>query len=376
MIKILRTKIRNSLKTMLGLKHISGNNLRRLEVLGSMVSGVLLQGSSCLSDLGRSNPEQKQQASKEKQMSRWIQSDHTSYSRHYLPYITSLLESLSHGGELTFSIDGSTGGQGCMILMFSVIYKNRAIPVVWHVVKAKKGHLPEDTHRALLKELAAIVAADCEVTIVGDGEYDGCEWQADIIELGWNYVLRTGVARLIETEPGEQIKLGSMIPSQGETFFMLYDLAFTQKKYGPVNLLIQHEKGYKEPIYLLTNLEFPNRISQLYKKRFMIETFFSDQKSRGFNIQRSRIGKPERLAKLLIATCLAYIFCILAGLKCLQSKFYDQVHRADRCDLSLFSLGKRFLEVLVDKRQWRAFVLKLPYHDFTPNMLSTSKSVR
>ena len=367
MIKNLRTKIRNSLKKMLGTSHISGNKLRRLNVLASMISGVLLQGSSRLSDLARANPDQKHQASKEKQMSRWIQSDHTSYRVHYLPYIELLLKQMAGTGELVFSIDGSTGGQGCMVLMLSVIYKKRAIPVVWHVIKSKKGHLPENTHRALLKQLIEIVPSDCQVTIVGDGEFDGCDWQADIKAQGWDYVLRTGIGRLIETEPGEEVKLGTMTPKAGHAFFMLYDVAFTQKKYGPVNLLIQHEKGYKEPIYLLTNLEFPKRISQLYKKRFKIETFFSDQKSRGFHLQRSKIGKPERLAKLLIATCLAYIFCILGGIKCLKSKFYPLIHRTDRCDLSLFSLGKRFIELLVDLRQWRAFALKLEYEIITNN---------
>lgn len=359
MIKNLRTKIRNSLKNMLGQKYLSGNALRRIDVLSTMVSGILDQGSSRVSDIARSNPDLKQHASKEKQICRWIQSDHTSYAVHYLPFIVPLLASLSECGELVFSIDGSTGGQGCMILMFSVIYKHRAIPVVWHVIKAKKGHLPEQAHRDLLKRLAEIVPSGCEVTVVGDGEYDGCDWQADILSHGWNYVLRTGVGRLIEAEPGETMKLGAMIPEPGQAYFMLYDVAFTKKKYGPVNVLIQHEKGYKEPIYLLTNFEFPKRISQIYKKRFKIETFFSDQKSRGFNIQRSKIGKPERLAKLLIATCLAYIFCILGGIKCLQSVFYPQVHRADRCDLSLFSLGKRFIELLVDLRQWRTFNLVL-----------------
>lgn len=359
MIKNLRSKIRNSLKKMLGPHHLSGNNLRRLEVLASMVSGVLLQGSSRLNDIARANPDQKQQASKEKQMSRWIQSDHTSYQSHYLSYAQSLLEHLSQSGDLVFSIDGSTAGQGCMVLMFSVIYKNRALPIVWHVIKSKKGHLPEQAHRDLLKRLVEIVPSGCEVSIVGDGEYDGCDWQTDIKALGWNYVLRTGVGRLIETEPGEEMKLGSMIPAQGQRFFMLYGVKFTQKKYGPVNVLIQHEKGYKEPIYLLSNLDFPLRISKLYKKRFKIETFFSDQKSRGFNIQRSKIGKPERLAKLLIATCLAYIFCIIAGVKCAKSKFYSRVHRSDRCDLSLFSLGKRFIEILVDMRKWTSFKLSL-----------------
>lgn len=359
MIKNLRTKIVKSLKQMLGEPHISGNALRRLEVLATMVSGVLGKKSSRLSDIACYNQDKKQLASKEKQIVRWIQSDHSSYSIHYLPYIQPLLGSLSECGELVFSIDGSTGGQGCMILMISVIYRNRAIPVVWHVVKAKKGHLPESAHRALLARLAEIVPVDCQITMVGDGEYDGCDWQADILNLGWSYVLRTGVAQLIETEPGEQIKIGSMIPQPGETFFMLYDIAFTKKGFGPINLLIQHERGHQEPIYLLSNLDFPPRISQLYKKRFKIETFFSDQKSRGFNIHRSRMGKPKRLAKLLIATCLAYIFCILAGIKASKSKLYPMIHRTDRCDLSLFSLGIRFIELLNDLRQWRAFQLRI-----------------
>jgi hypothetical protein len=361
---------------MIGQQHLSGNAFRRLNVLSTMVSGILLQGSSRLSDMARSNPDVKQQASKEKQMSRWIQSDHTSYELHYLPYAKALLESLSPSGELVFSIDGSTAGQGCMVLMFSVIYKSRAIPVVWHVVKAKKGHLPESAHRDLLERLVGIVPQACEVTIVGDGEYDGCDWQADILKYGWDYVLRTGVGRTVQTEPGEEVKLGTMVPAREETHFMLYEVAFTKKKYGPVNVLVQHERGYKEPIYLLTNLDFPERISQLYKKRFKIETFFSDQKSRGFNIQRSKIGKPERLAKLLIASCLAYVLCILAGIKCLQSKFYSRVHRTDRCDLSLFSLGKRFLECLVDLRQWRSFKLNLKFNLYENHGPLGLKSVR
>lgn len=359
MIKNLHAKIRNSLQKMLGVSALSGNAFRRVNVLASMVSGILHKGSSRLSDISRMNADPKQQASKEKQLSRWIQSNHNTYRVHYLPYISVLLENLASAGELVFSIDGSTGGQGCMILMFSVIYRKRAIPVVWHVVKSKKGHLPESAHQDLLERLSEVVPQGCRVAIVGDGEYDGCDWQRDIAELGWQYVLRTGVNQLIQTEPGEQVKIGTMAPEAGKQFFMLYQVAFTQKRYGPVNLLIYHHPKHRDPLYLLSNLDFPHAIAQLYKKRFKIETFFSDQKSRGFNIHRSKLGHPQRLAKLLIATCLAYIFCILAGEKACRSKFYQQVQRTDRDDLSLFSKGKRFLELLVDLRQWRSFQLML-----------------
>ncbi|NER01094.1 MAG: hypothetical protein F6K30_31125, partial [Cyanothece sp. SIO2G6] len=179
--KYLKSKIRNSLQTMLGVSRVSGNDFRRLDVLATMVSGLLRKGSSNLNDLACMNGDSKQQASKEKQISRWLQSSHNNYRTHYLPYISVLLENLASAGELVFSIDGSTGGRGCMILMLSVIYHNRAIPVIWHVVKAKKGHLPESTHRDLLARLSEVVPQASRVVIVGDGEYDGCDWQQDIL---------------------------------------------------------------------------------------------------------------------------------------------------------------------------------------------------
>ncbi|MEM6261828.1 MAG: transposase [Bacteroidota bacterium] len=132
-----------------------------------------------------------------------------------------------------------------------------------------------------------------------------------MVELGWQYVLRTGGNQLVQTEVGEQVRSGTMVPEARQKFFMLYDVAFTKKRYGPVNLLIYHHPKHKDPLYILSQLDFPEAIARLYKKRFKIETFFSDQKSRGFNIHRSKLGHPKRLAKLLIATCLTYIFCII-----------------------------------------------------------------
>jgi len=344
---------------MLGQRYISGHELSRLNVLATMVCGILLKKSSRLPEIAAANCRDIQQPSKEKQMKRWLLNPHTSYHDHYLPYISELLTSLAESGELVLSIDGSVAGRGCMVLMLSVIVRNRAIPVIWRVFKAKKGHLPEQAHRDLLAELAPLIPADTSVIIVGDGEYDGCDWQADIRALGWHYVLRTAKSSLIETEPGEVVPIGSMAPEASQPYFMLYDVRFSAKKYGPVNLLIQEHPKHKEPLYLLSCLDFPEEIAQYYRQRFKIETFFSDQKSRGFNLHRSHLDDPKRLEKLLIASCIAYIFCILAGEMAANSLFYDRIHRPDRCDLSQFSLGLRFIEWLVEQRQWRPFRLRI-----------------
>ena len=81
-----------------------------------------------------------------------------------------------------------------------------------------------------------------------------------------------------------------------------------------------------------------------YKKRFRIETFFSDQKSRGFNIQKSHLTDPQRLSRLLIASCLAYIWLVYLGSLCKKERWQSIVHRSKRYDLSLFQLGLRLLE--------------------------------
>jgi tRNA(Glu) U13 pseudouridine synthase TruD len=86
-----------------------------------------------------------------------------------------------------------------------------------------------------------------------------------------------------------------------------------------------------------------------YQKRFRIETFFSDQKSRGFHIHKSHISDPQRLSRLLIAACLSYIWIVYLGSLCEKEGWRSVIHRRDRCDVSLFQLGLRFLEYIINE---------------------------
>ena len=86
-----------------------------------------------------------------------------------------------------------------------------------------------------------------------------------------------------------------------------------------------------------------------YSKRFRIETFFSDQKSRGFHLQKSHLSDPKRLSRLMIAACLAYHWVIYLGAYALHSGLHKAVHRTHRCDLSLFTLGKRLLRYFLNE---------------------------
>ena len=82
---------------------------------------------------------------------------------------------------------------------------------------------------------------------------------------------------------------------------------------------------------------------QHYKHRPPIETFFSDQKSRRFHIHKSHLRDPQRVSRLLIASCLAYLWIVYLGGCALRDDWLHQLHRQDRCDLSRFRLGLRLL---------------------------------
>ncbi len=87
----------------------------------------------------------------------------------------------------------------------------------------------------------------------------------------------------------------------------------------------------------------PPRAAEFVICDHTIETFFSDQKSRGFHLHKSQLRDPKRLARLLIAACLAYLWLIYLGVCALRDDWLKRLHRRDRCDLSLFRLGRRLL---------------------------------
>jgi hypothetical protein len=250
---------------------------------------------------------------------------------------------------LVLVIDGSVVGRGCVALMIHVVYKGRALPLAWQVRKGKKGHFPEDLHIALVEQMHKLIPAGARVVLLGDGEFDGTRLQHRVQEYHWAYVVRTG-SNITVVWDGERFRcdtVGACI--KPGTLVELTDVRVTEAAYGPLMLICCWAKGYKEPLYLITNMTSADEACRLYEKRFRIETFFSDQKSRGFQLHKSHIADPHRLGRLLVAACLAYIWIVYLGSLCVQEGWVRVIHRSDRCDLSLFQLGLRMLDYFLNE---------------------------
>jgi Transposase DDE domain len=322
---------------------LKGHVARHLTTLAALISGIVGSKSTQLPNIAAKVPNGTKPESRVKRFARWVDNAHILEEVYFLPYADVLLRHLALQ-TLVLVMDGSGVGRGCTALMIHVVYKGRALPLAWRVRQAPKGHFPEDLHIALVELISGLLPAGAQVVLLGDGEFDGTRLQQTLQHAGWSYACRTAMST-VATWEGETFRLDALGAClKPGRLIALQDVHFTREAYGPILLLCCWAKGYQEPLYLVSNMTTAEEACRLYEKRFRIETFFSDQKSRGFHLHKSHISDPQRLSRLLIAACLAYIWMIYLGALCEKDKWRTIIHRKKRCDLSLFQLGLRILE--------------------------------
>ena len=284
-----------------------GNFARNLNTLAAMISGIVGSKSTQLPKVAGKVPQQAKPTSVEKRIKRWIINEKIDVEQYFMPYAQALLAKLGLE-EIVLAMDGSIVGRGCITLMISIIYKTRALPLAFIVVKGKKGHFPEDSHIALAEVVHNMLPdPEPKVVFLGDGEFDGTHLQSTLNQWGWCYVCRTAnnIKIFLDDEEFEIRIIGRFLPPG--CYNRVKNVLFTNKKYGPVTVIGWWAEGNEEPIYLVTNMKSAANACDYYSKRFRIETFFSDQKSPGFDIEKSHLSDPDRLSRLMIAACLAYI---------------------------------------------------------------------
>jgi len=328
------------------IRQLLPNAGKELDILSALVSGIVGSKRTHYAHIASKVPSSIKLESRVKSYSRWVNEVEAGQEVHVMPFAPELLSNLAAVQTLAFVIDGSEIGRKCLVLILNVIYRSRALPIAWIVVKGSKGHFPEDTHVKLVQKVHELIPEGAEVVFLGDGEFDGTNLQAELDQCHWRYVCRTASNTILSKNGAECAY--QELPLQAGECWSIANVFFTRKYYGPVLAIGWWRKDYQEPIYLVSNLDSADEACRWYQKRFHIETFFSDQKSRGFHLHKSHIADPLRLARLMLAACLAYIWIVFLGALAMETGLHHIIHRTDRCDLSLFQLGFRMLDFLID----------------------------
>ena len=335
----------------------TGNHARHLTTLALFISGIVGSRKCQLGAVASKAAPGSLRESRIKRLTRWVQNERITPEVYFLPYLDALLASLP-AGPLVLVMDGSTVGRGCVALVVSVLYQKRALPVGWLVVVGEKGHLSDAQHQQLLAQIAQHLPQGRDVIFLGDGEFDGTGLLSALTAQGWQFVCRTAKNAVV-WEGETDFRLSWLNIAAGE-LIELENVFVTQGGFGPLLGVAYWKAGYDRPLYLLSNLELGEEAVYWYKKRFQIETFFSDQKSRGFGLDKSHLSDPKRLARLLMASCLAYIWLVCLGVRVVQSGKLPLIHRKNRCDLSLFQIGLLWLDYCLNEGLPLIICFRLP----------------
>lgn len=330
------TKVLKSIKAIVKDQH-PGHTI----TLAMMITGIVLSKKAQLSEMSSEIPSDAKDKSIEMRLRRWVKHNRIDGDLIYLPFAQQILSVLA-SQELILVMDGSQVGRGCMVLMVGVVYKKRTLPIAWLVYEGKKGHTTAERHIEVLEKVKVLLPEDAKVLLLGDAEYDTTEMLLWLQEkTTWNYVLRTSPQIYMSTELQEH-KIGNL-PLKKDQVLRYLNIKFTKAAEVRTNLVLWWMSRYEKPLYLISSLNEKYLVCRHYQRRYRIETFFSDQKSRGFSIHKSHLADPERISRLLVAACLAYIWMIVQGIRVIAEGKTGQIDRTERNDKSIFRLGMDWL---------------------------------
>ena len=150
-------------------------------------------------------------------------------------------------GEIRLIVDGTKVGFGHQLLMVSLAYRNRAVPIVWSWVKYVGGHSTGKQQVSLLEYVGSLLPKCAPVFLVGDSEFDSIFVLQQLDQWHWFYVLRqkTNIGLWVNEQIGWR-ELGSFVNQPGQSA-LFQKACLTKNEIYPVSALVYWQIGEKEP---------------------------------------------------------------------------------------------------------------------------------
>ncbi|UJB72078.1 IS4 family transposase [Acaryochloris sp. 'Moss Beach'] len=225
-----------------------------------------------------------------------------------------LSQQYPQGSQLYVVIDRTSWGV-INLLMVSVVWQHRAIPV-WCEALCKKGSSNYDEQTAVLSKVIRHLSA-YRLVILGDREFCSVKLGQWLGQQKVYFCLRlkrnTEVA--LAQQFTQQLQQFGLVPGQK---LFLNDVRVTQAKgFGTFNVAAKWKRRYQgfapdEAWFILTNFCDLNSAIVSYQKRFSIEEMFRDFKQGGYCLEGSQ-AMQERLVAIVIVIAIAYTSAALQG---------------------------------------------------------------
>jgi Transposase DDE domain len=287
-------------------------DVRHLHTLAWMVVGLIQAGGVSLTAWvpfvsGRARYAQ----STQRRFARWLQNERVEVHPLYAPLIQSALATWGKHA-LYLALDTTMLWNRYCIIRLSVLYRGRAVPLVWQVLEHGSSSVAYEGYEALLEAVPSLLPLGVRVVFLADRGFADTALMAHLRRLGWHFRIRIkttfGVSR-----PGHRpCKVEDFRLAPGRALF-LHHVTITADHFGPISLALARQTTNGECWYVVSDEPTSVHTFVEYGWRFDIEENFLDDKSNGFQLESSLVRDADALSRLCLVLAVTTLYLVAQG---------------------------------------------------------------
>jgi len=295
------------------------HNHRQLRRLATVCSAVQLAKSTHLSHIARWLPHPTQQASRSRFLSRFFRSEQFGDDTIYRLLLRQALRTY-RTPVWHLVIDRSNWiPKEQDILMVSLSYHKRAIPIAWQIHDFGPTNAQEQMD--LLESVWTFMPHNQPIVLHGDAEFGSVPLTRFITRhTNWDFILgqRSRTQFHVGDWQWQAVKDLPVTPSR--PYFAANVFWTKTHNFGPLNFFAFHKpyrSGPHEPQklvrYCTTSLPIAPHLRRLGHRRWGCEPIFRDFKSSGWHIQQSGLQDNDARHALLLVLSINYLWATSLG---------------------------------------------------------------
>lgn len=253
--------------------------------------------------------------SRRKKLQRFLSLSSINIETIWLPIIKSwLAQNFSQNQPIYLVIDRTSWGR-INLLMISVIYDRRAIPIYFELLpKLGSSNLAEQ--KGVFSRLLPMFK-EYKTIVLGDREFCSSQLANWLSEQHVQFCLRLKKSEYVEVESGMWSQLKDLGLKPGIALFLQGIKVTKTKKISGFNVACKWQRSFhgwstEEGWFILTNLNQLSDAVAAYKKREDIEEMFKDFKSGGYNLEDTNVS-GNRLISLILLIAFTYSLATFKG---------------------------------------------------------------
>jgi hypothetical protein len=215
-------------------------------------------------------------------------------------------------GPYTLALDRTNWKVGAVdinILMLSIVYRGIGFPVVW-LVLPKAGNSDTTERETVIEIFIDLFGAPQIASLLGDREFIGKAWFRFLKQHRIKFQMRLHKDTLVRNGRGKVVQTWRLFASTRVNRMLVIDQA--RRMWGMDFYISGCYLGSGEYL-ILVSPEYVAVPNEQYSTRWGIETLFGALKSRGFNLEDTRLQDPERVSRLLALLAIAFTWAFVVG---------------------------------------------------------------